>query len=1014
MKLDELDIPEASPIELLKRKLSPALHADQYEKAADTMYNVLQRKREENNGKFRHGLGYYAQQIGRSFNKVDYRALMNVFSKKYADEFPELVSELKIVKPDAKDTMGIRRAEMPQVATKDYPEFIDYLKDNGAHFTKDTVSPDSLKAIQGEFSDQGIEKALMKQHIKKPSIVSSDNYIIDGHHRWLAAMNTGQKVDIFRVDKPGKELLQLVKDFPKTTYKDIYTEAKVKEGAEITMWTNPEYQGSDVDDEYYNKQPAKLIDVNKLTPFEPADKMDDEISAANMGKLVTAIQAGEKINPVVITKHQGKWLIIDGHHRYFAHLKAGVDKIRVVIADPKDLTWRDDVPIDEAYEINGSLVDKFLKATGGKYGKRDMCGPACLDFIDWAKQQGIELKRVRGEFVADEVVSAKADFTPEMKKEFAQSGLDWNSAADRKAWIEQSKYAEEWKRVPHYWTVDKDGNIHDPSGYQQLVKTGLAKDLDPSRYIPQGVNESSSKDIYTEELTVKQSHIFKVVSNLADRKDNRPFPIKFYDGGTLEVQPSTAKRIIDFYYQANDALQTKLLKFLPTYNGFKEIAKAAGAVQESAGVGKITKQNSTPDVKPGETERQAKKFFGGNGKPKPLGVKGATPHQAFNLGMTENMSVTGTERGKTARKKKLRPGSEEWFKHWFSLPLMKRESFEQAKAEMLEYAKQYMQEGYRLQLERGTDMDVLHIVDTKSGKRTEVRGKTGYESGNYDPEDRLHKLLDKIGKAANISELINGEPVGINPNHPDGASAKKDTDVAFNESTDLDSLRKFVRSQREAPDQVLYQMMMAPDTYGHEASNFVRSWYEKTKEENGLNDVDSALEIMVDELGLKSVQENFKDGKDYMHGYCHVWALKDIQKHPERKIYARVGYHYDDDSEEVDHIFTVDTETGKAYDVRGEFNSIDALLADYEYGADEVDVQEITRADIDDLCRSGELKPLDENFKDGKKPGRKGLSKRMGVDCSKPVGELRKIAKNSSGEKQRMAHWCANMKSGRK
>ena len=35
----------------------------------------------------------------------------------------------------------------------------------------------------------------------------------------------------------------------------------------------------------------------------------------------------------------------------------------------------------------------------------------------------------------------KADFTPQMKKEFMQSGLDWNSAKDREKWIEQSKYA---------------------------------------------------------------------------------------------------------------------------------------------------------------------------------------------------------------------------------------------------------------------------------------------------------------------------------------------------------------------------------------------------------------------------------------------------------------------------------------------------------------------------------------------------------------------------------------------
>lgn len=56
---------------------------------------------------------------------------------------------------------------------------------------------------------------------------------------------------------------------------------------------------------------------------------------------------------------------------------------------------------------------------------------------------------------------------------------------------------------------------------------------------------------------------------------------------------------------------------------------------------------------------------------------------------------------------------------------------------------------------------------------------------------------------------------------------------------------------------------------------------------------------------------------------------------------------------------------------------------------------------------------LDENFNDGKKPGRKGLAKRMGVDCKQPVSRLRSIAANSSGERSRMAHWCANMKAGR-
>ena len=57
---------------------------------------------------------------------------------------------------------------------------------------------------------------------------------------------------------------------------------------------------------------------------------------------------------------------------------------------------------------------------------------------------------------------------------------------------------------------------------------------------------------------------------------------------------------------------------------------------------------------------------------------------------------------------------------------------------------------------------------------------------------------------------------------------------------------------------------------------------------------------------------------------------------------------------------------------------------------------------------------IQENFADGKKPGRKGLAKRVGVNCKQPVAKLRSIAANSSGERQRMAHWCANMKSGKK
>ena len=117
--------------------------------------------------------------------------------------------------------------KMPQIHKKDYNEFIDYLKDNGAEFTKQTMPAKQLKATQGEFSDKGVEKQLMKYikgEAKKPVIASNDNFIIDGHHRWLVAWNTGDTLEVFKVNIDADELLKLVKNFPKTTYKDIYTE----------------------------------------------------------------------------------------------------------------------------------------------------------------------------------------------------------------------------------------------------------------------------------------------------------------------------------------------------------------------------------------------------------------------------------------------------------------------------------------------------------------------------------------------------------------------------------------------------------------------------------------------------------------------------------------------------------------------------------------------------------------------------------------------------------------------
>ena len=162
----------------------------------------------------------------------------------------------------------------------------------------------------------------------------------------------------------------------------------------------------------------------------------------------------------------------------------------------KDNQYRGAMSEASGYIPAKELVQHFLHQVSPKmlkyYSVRDNCGPAALDMIDWAKTQGIELHRVGGYFVADNIVYDKEDFTKEMKRDFLQQGLDFNDSQARKEFIESNpKYSEEWKKIPHYWLQDKQGNVYDPTGYIQFVKTGLSKDLDPVRYEKHRLNEAS-------------------------------------------------------------------------------------------------------------------------------------------------------------------------------------------------------------------------------------------------------------------------------------------------------------------------------------------------------------------------------------------------------------------------------------------------------------------------------------------------------------------------------------------
>lgn len=117
---------------------------------------------------------------------------------------------------------------MPQILGKHKTSFLTDLKKNGIKVTPDNLDPSVLTATQGEFNRekiQGMIDAISSGKLdvsKNPIIVSKDNKVMDGHHRWLAHGNLKIKIPVAKVNKNADELLQIMKDHPLSDKKKLH------------------------------------------------------------------------------------------------------------------------------------------------------------------------------------------------------------------------------------------------------------------------------------------------------------------------------------------------------------------------------------------------------------------------------------------------------------------------------------------------------------------------------------------------------------------------------------------------------------------------------------------------------------------------------------------------------------------------------------------------------------------------------------------------------------------------
>jgi hypothetical protein len=142
-----------------------------------------------------------------------------IFQRFHENAMHQMVRTLRV--PVGK--FNIPRTELSQI--KDQPHFLDWLTDQGIPFSVDVGSPSTVQPIQTDLSHNKILGMMQSddEKIHAPFIISSDGYILDGHHRWASILNKTPyyRCTFRRVSLPMEKLLPMARKYPRVSYENV-------------------------------------------------------------------------------------------------------------------------------------------------------------------------------------------------------------------------------------------------------------------------------------------------------------------------------------------------------------------------------------------------------------------------------------------------------------------------------------------------------------------------------------------------------------------------------------------------------------------------------------------------------------------------------------------------------------------------------------------------------------------------------------------------------------------------
>lgn len=113
--------------------------------------------------------------------------------------------------------LDVPREHMPQIRDAEKMGFVDWLEEKGVLVQYVDVPVAILRSVQNEIDLKKVER-LMANPTNKAIIISKDGFVLDGHHRWVAALNHDphQMLPAYRINLSVQQCLSLISDWQET------------------------------------------------------------------------------------------------------------------------------------------------------------------------------------------------------------------------------------------------------------------------------------------------------------------------------------------------------------------------------------------------------------------------------------------------------------------------------------------------------------------------------------------------------------------------------------------------------------------------------------------------------------------------------------------------------------------------------------------------------------------------------------------------------------------------------